>query len=446
MAAEGTFRLKIGPLLVVFAIATAFNFHSCNVNGGPRTVVGLVGGVVHKTVATHKKMRAHRDPCLPRSFFAALGSAASISHRARWNGRHAALALLFIMIGVTTASPAKAELNLQWDAPPTCPGRGEVLARIRALAGTSLDKFEGLSADGRITRTNGRFSLTLSLRDGRQHRKRVITSDSCADLAGAAAITLALLLGVDTGAADPSALHGDARGQTATQEGEPEKGDRKDGASAARAEQPSERGTKDRENRSEAPERGPVPADTATTPSDPSVRRWNVFIRAPILAADLGPLPDPSVGVGLGGGIGYASWRFLVTGHLYRGQSVTATEPGATYGAGADLERITGHLGICRGWRSIYFEVAPCVGMTLEHATASGFGQGVSPATQTALWVAPSAGALLHWYAMKSLALFVGVQGDLELSRPRIVIDALGEVRQLGPVSARIMTGMEWIL
>jgi hypothetical protein len=55
-------------------------------------------------------------------------------------------------------------------------------------------------------------------------------------------------------------------------------------------------------------------------------------------------------------------------------------------------------------------------------------------------------GAALHWYALKSLALFVGANVDFELSRPRIAIEGLGEVRQLGPVSARAMAGMEWIL
>jgi hypothetical protein len=86
------------------------------------------------------------------------------------------------------------------------------------------------------------------------------------------------------------------------------------------------------------------------------------------------------------------------------------------------------------------------VGVAVEHLTARGFGQGVSPELQSALWAAPSAGAALHWYALKSLALFVGATGNLELSRPRIVIEGLGEVRQLGPVSARVTAGVEWIL
>jgi len=42
--------------------------------------------------------------------------------------------------------------------------------------------------------------------------------------------------------------------------------------------------------------------------------------------------------------------------------------------------------------------------------------------------------------------LFVGANTDFELSRPRIRIEGLGEVVQLGPVTARATAGIEWIL
>jgi hypothetical protein len=251
---------------------------------------------------------------------------------------------------------------------------------------------------------------------------------------------------VDTSAVDAK-VQNDPRPQTAPRGGEPDKGERNAGATGdARVEQQSERGEKDRNPRSEEADRGRVTVDGPASPGGSSARRWNLLLRAPILAADMGPLPDPSVGVGLGAGIRYEAWRFLVAGHLYREQAVTATDPGSAFAAGADLKRMTAHLAICRGWRSVPFEIAPCVGLAIEHATARGFGQGVSPDVQSAVWAAPSAGAAVHWYALKWAALFVGAEGQLELSRPRILIEGLGEVRQLGAVSARVTAGMEWIL
>jgi len=362
--------------------------------------------------------------------------------------RQATLTLALVAIGMLSAPVARAQLNLQWEAPPSCPRRGEVLDRIRALAGSSLDNADGLSAEGKIARTNARFSLTLVVRDGRQVRKRVITADSCADLAGAAAITLALLLGADVSAAE-SGAQSDAGGQAAPQSGAPNQGERSAGASdETRREQQSERAGTDRGKQSdELAARSRVPLDGPAAPGGlSSARRWTLLIRAPILAADVGPLPQPSASVGLGAGIGYESWRFLVTGHFYRGQSVSAGDPAAAFAAGADLERITAHLVTCRGWRSAQVEIAPCIGLAVEHLTAQGFGQGVSPEQRRALWAAPSAGATAQWYAMKSMAFFAGATVYLELSRPRLIIEGLGEVRQLGPVAARVMVGVEWIL
>jgi hypothetical protein len=356
------------------------------------------------------------------------------------------LTLTVVTIGIMIAPAARAQLNFQWDAPPRCPRRGEVLDRIRALAGSSLDKADGLSAEGKIARTNGRFWLTLVVRDGRQVRKRVITADSCADLAGAAAVTLALLLGADVSAAE-SRAPSDTRG--AAPQTTPDQGERSDGANEeARREQQSERGAADRAKQSDEPaERSRALQDSSAAPSGlSSARRWTILIRAPIVAADVGPLPQPSAGLGLGAGIGYESWRFLVAGHVHRGQTIGAADPGASFGAGADLERITTHLVTCRGWRSVKFEIAPCVGLAVEHLTAQGFGQGVSPELRRALWAAPSAGAVAHWYTLKSLAFFAGATGYLELSRPRLAIEGLGEVRQLGPVAARLTVGLEWIL
>jgi hypothetical protein len=392
-----------------------------------------------RTVAVHRPGRACE---LPR-----LTPLARTSGRSRGRlSRQVILKLALVAMGMLIAPAARAQLNLRWDAPPGCPARGEVLDRIRALAGSSLDKTEGLSAEGRIARTQSRFWLTLVVREGGQVRKRVISADSCADLAGAAAITLALLLGVDVSAGDSRAQN-DPRG--AAPQTAPDQGERSDGANEdRRREQQSERGATERAKQSdELADRSRVPSDGLAAPGgSSSARRWTLLIRAPIVAADVGPLPQPSAGVGVGAGIGYETWRFLIAGHVHRGQTINAADSGASFAAGADLERITAHVGTCRGWRSAKFEIAPCVGLAIEHLNAQGFGQGVSPEVRRALWAAPSAGAVAHWYALKSLAFFAGATGYLELSRPRLVIEGLGEVRQLGPVAARLTLGLELIL
>jgi hypothetical protein len=369
---------------------------------------------------------------------AARSTRQTVAARRTSRTRQAALALALAATWVLTAPAARAQLDLKWDAPPGCPRRSEVLDRIRALAGPSLEKTENLSAEGRITPANGRFYLTLLVRDGRDVRKRAIASDSCADLAGAAAITLALLLGIDVNAAGSPA---DAASRKDGASGADEQGASNERRSDERGVRSDERGGEGRSVQGdESTGQSPGPAESHAP------RSWNLVVRAPILVADLGPLPNPSVGAGLGVGVRYESWRLLLDGHAYLGQTVDAMDAGGEFGAGADLQRMTGHLSLCRGWRSAGFEIGPCLGLALEYVTAEGFGQRVSPEAQRAVWPALSAGAIAHWYPLKSLAFFAGVSGYLEVSRPRLVIEGLGEIRQFAPIAAGAVIGVEWIL
>jgi hypothetical protein len=328
------------------------------------------------------------------------------------------LGLALVGASLGHSRTAHAELSLRWDAPPGCPQRDEMFERIRKLAGAALEQAELLSVEGDIEPANRRYRLTLVVRSGSDERNRTIESDSCADLAGAAAITVALLLGVDA-----IALEGDGGQGTGGSGADTSK----QAASGASGKPPAE--TK------------PPPVEEPP-PKKEDADRWSALLRAPIGALDIGPLPRPAFGVGLGAGARFGTWRFVLTGRASLEQSVNA--PDANFGA--DLQRLTGELAACRGWRSPDFEVAPCLGVALEHLNARGFGDGVSPTTQRTTWVAPGAGVVGHWYALESLAFYVSVTGYLELSRPLIVVEGLGEVVQLSPVSLGTTIGAEWIL
>ena len=357
--------------------------------------------------------------------------------------RRAAIGLVLLTASSVTPSPARAALELLWDAPPGCPKRDEVQERIRAIAGSILDQTQGVSVEGRITRVDGRFQLTLLLRDGGEVRKRVIASESCETLGGAATVSLALLLGIDVSSLDPPTR--DEQGVTP--------------APSRQIAAPGGRGavSRDQEGRAEVTGRGDeepgkradrsvekIPASPAG--GDPagsaSTRRWAVVAQAPIVVADLGPLPQPTLGAGLGVGMRYESWRVMFVGYLSTGQTVNVSDSSGAFGT--ELEIMTGQIAICRGWRWRRFEVAPCVGVALERMTARGVGDGVAPSTQQVLWPAPNAGAVVHWYATESLAFLAGVTGYLEFSRPHLVIEDRGEVTQIGPVAAGATTGLEW--
>jgi hypothetical protein len=357
--------------------------------------------------------------------------------------RHAVVALALLVAASATATPANAALDLLWSAPPECPSRDDVQNRLRAVAGSRLDQTSGLSAEGRISRVDGRFQLTLLLRDSVKVRKRVIESDSCAALAGAAAVTLSLLLGIDARALEPRAS--DQQGvelsqQTGSNTGDQGAGERdeasdaeangrRNGAPGGRADRPAER--------------SPALSEDAVTPDGSAAkRRWAVAMRAPVVVADLGPLPHPALGLGLGVGMRYESWRVLLAGNLFAAQTVNVPDQGSALGA--ELKRMTGQIVICRGSRWRRFEVSPCLGLALEHMSVRGFGEGVSPSTSQAVWPAPSMGAVAHWHAMESLAFFTGATACLELSRPHVVIEGLWELAQLSRTAVGLAAGLEW--
>jgi hypothetical protein len=348
------------------------------------------------------------------------------------------LALLVAASVVATANVASAEMTLRWDAPPSCPQRDEVLERIRKLAGSSLDKTDGLSVEGSIERTtNGRYSLTILVRDERDVRKRVIASDSCADLAGAAAVTLALLLGFDVNAALTDGTSTDG----ASKDGATSASDPNATNDPTRSDATPQNKPKDAQSNPNVPP--PVKPPPRTPDPSSSEEHWAFVLRAPTAHADFGPLPRVSLGLGAGAGARYGAWRFLLAGHVSRGQDTEAVEQNE--GSGAELHRLTAEVSACRGFRFSSVEVAPCAAVALEHVTARGFGPGVTPQSANATWPAAGLGAVAYLYPTHFLAVFVSATGYVEFSRPRLVIQGVGEIAEFSPVAAFTAVGAEWI-
>jgi hypothetical protein len=392
------------------------------------------------------------------------------------------LGFLLFILPFLTGQTARAELELTWHAPSGCPKREDVRNRIRTLAGSILDRAEKLSAEGRITRVAGRFKLELSVREGAEVRMRVITATSCAPLAGAAAVTLAILLGVDVGTGGTMVTEKSSaqnRKSSANVKREGSSGKRNEGSfigdnrraevegTRRLGEKPSEEvlaeedmslSEKDRKATTDEFEKDAVEEipNAKVQSDDPGLsaeskekvapstttRLWVPILRAPILTADFGPLPRSTLGIGLGGGVRFQSWKLLLS--AYRSAVRNITMPGEDSGFGVEVKRTSGHIDLCYGRRFSQFEFAPCIGLALEAMKTRGFGNRVLPNPQWTVWLAPNASATIHWSLMKSLALFVGIRLQLELSQPRLVIDGKGEVTQLWPAAVGSFTGLEW--
>jgi hypothetical protein len=212
---------------------------------------------------------------------------------------------------------------------------------------------------------------------------------------------------------------------------------------------PAAPGTSDRAEpqkpRSDQPEARPeaLPNDRTRRPSTPSERRWRVLIQAPLATLSVGPLPRPSWGAALGAGVSYESWRFLLGGAEWLRQNMPAKD---IPGYGADIDRATLTLRTCRAQRVSLFELAPCVVLSLEHVSARGTGAHVAPRSEQATGLGVGAGAQGRLYLARWFSLIVGVDAQIETSRPQLSIDGVGAVGQLGPAAFTVVVGPEWIL
>jgi hypothetical protein len=352
--------------------------------------------------------------------------------------RAAALAALCTALSCVPARAQTAELvELTWDAPSGCPAASDVQARIRKLAASARPSGTALRADATITRdAGGGLLLELVIRAGDLVGERTIEGGSCDALAGAAAVNLALLLASrePLSAADVGAPPGASAAEPAkpaepqpTQEQSPQ-------PEAAQPEQPDDDDNTDDDDGKD---------DGDEDEDAPSTRSWRGLLDAPLGTLELGPTPEPSLGGALAIGLWIDRWRVLAEASLWQGQELTAT---THLPASAEIDRFAATLRTCWTFRFGRFELAPCVHVSLQHVSARGKGPQIAARTDASTWVAPGVGVQGRYDLASWLALLASVDGRIEGSRPRIAIDGLGRVGQLGPAAVKIALGLEWIL
>jgi hypothetical protein len=325
------------------------------------------------------------------------------------------------------ASPLRAAqpLELSWHAPPGCPQEGTVREQVRAIVPSAVLDSGRLKAEGTITRVDKRFRLKLVLHLGDLSGERSIDSDSCSDLAGAAVVALGLLLQTATPTADKPAAASGA--------GTPgESGSVGDSSSAASTAKPGAA--------SEAAESSMDPeASQPRRPRPP--RSWRAFV-APQLSVDLGPMPEPSLGVAIAAGLSAREWRFVASVAFPRDQQLRLA---GVSGAGAELEHWAVEAWTCRAFRSATLELAPCLLIAWETLKASGNGPGVEPSSERTSWPSGGAAAVGRWYLADWFAFAASVGAKVEGARPTISIDGLGDYGRLKPVAFSLRAGPVWI-
>lgn len=324
---------------------------------------------------------------------------------------------------------------MRWRAPAGCPQREAVYEQLRSLVPDAALQGGELTAEGTITRVGRRFRLKLTVRFDETQGERTIDADSCRDLAGAAAVALGLLVQ----SADPQSGT-EVRSSSETSAAG---SDRTERASRGAANAVAPERARRKQSRSASPEseasEGREPA-AASQRFRPHERAF--LLLGPQAALELGPLPDPTLGVSFGAGFDLAHWRFLANLQLFLPQTLEPPEPSVA----VDVQRVAAEAWACRRWGSGALELAPCLGAGIERLTASGTGARVASRTSSATWLSVGAGAIGRWFVTDWFALTLAIGAKYETARPRVEIDGLGEIHQVAPAAIGLRAGPEWIL
>jgi hypothetical protein len=340
---------------------------------------------------------------------------------------------------------AQQELDLVWRAPPGCPSREFVQGRIRDLLGESAEQVTHLHVQGDIVRTERRYRLTLKSRDDAGNSERVIESDSCSDLAGAAAVAIGLLIRIQLQppSAEASSAAGENEGTAGAAAG-PNEGapDAEKGAmNESKAPHPSEtKGARSAAPRARENDRAEAPRSATNEAAEESYPRF--LVQAPLVGIDVGPLPEPRPTLGLALGLRFPSWEASLGVHSSRAQTTWAS---GVPRYGAELARATMSIQACHRWGARRLEGGPCVHVALDRLTARGVGAEVASRTRHAFVFAAGAGALGRWRFSDSVGLIVSIGAQVEASRPRLLVTGLDELEKLAPLALTAKSGMEWV-
>ena len=80
----------------------------------------------------------------------------------------------------------------------------------------------------------------------------------------------------------------------------------------------------------------------------------------------------------------------------------------------------------------------PCALLSLEHLSARGTGAHIAAHTAGVTWLALGLGVQVRVYAAPWLSFVLGLTGEVETSRPQVLLDGVGAVETLLPAAASV--------
>jgi hypothetical protein len=322
-----------------------------------------------------------------------------------------------VSVALGWASPAHAaELSLA--GPAGCSDRDELGFRVERALGSSLAQAPALELD--VTIDEGRPGLTARVRvreaPASEWSERRLEAADCARLMDS--LSVVIVLAIDQVR--------DARAQT-----QPHTALDREAPVAVVATDDASTSVSDTD----------TDADAAAPPSlRPAVLAW--------LVGDIGSLPDPALGVGLGVTLDARRVRLLASG-LYFFEQHVELEGQGTPPPGADLALALAALSACYApggsWQG-----DNVLGLCVRAEAGRVFGRGTgvrNERTGGRLWLAPGLNVEGAWRVLgPALHLTAEAGAVLPLVRSEFRLGTLGELYRPAAVSVRAGLGLELVL
>jgi hypothetical protein len=317
------------------------------------------------------------------------------------------------LFALTTAPMARAAepppVILSWSGPKECPSGERVIARLEHLLSATALSPEPLVVDANVTRDAEGFRLELSTRHENQHFQRNIRAGSCADLADATAVILALLI-------DPTLRHETSRGSDASVSTKPS------GA-------PSRSASASSSARAAAPDTSQAPGVSA---------RWAALL-GPVV--DFGSLPTGAPGLELGGMVERKRVMLSVSGIWFPHSKRDVTESSSTGPAkGGTFSLLSGQLRLCYQ-PFTRLRLAGCGAAELGLLRAKGFGTAVDSDSDV-LWAAVGPGLETGIAVARDIVFRAGAEALFGVRRPEFVLGNVGRVYRPQWASVRLALGL----
>jgi hypothetical protein len=294
-------------------------------------------------------------------------------------------------MGLASAQDGGADrLTLEWIAPPTCPPATELRTMVARQLGGSIHLSPEKTLDVRARVEHGAtWQVEIETGAEPQVRRRLLEADSCAGLADATALIVALMI-------DPNAV--DAR--------------------------------------------PPVPPRSVPDPpaQDPPVKPNRLSVGL-LGTASLGILPSFDAGVGGSLGLLRGDWSFELQGSygLRRDQTVAAS---STESARGTFNYLGGSVGLCRNFGSRGVNLGPCTDVAFGIISAQGYGVTEGIAAKTP-WLGVGLGGYFAIQASRHVSFPLHAGLLVPITRPDFVINNVGRVFHGPPIGAYASSGIE---